>query len=84
MDVRFCSWKTRALRSRDGLTCKANAEKILPINFHSGNRTEEDDATEGEMKQLESVVGALVFVARQAHIWMLSDTSKLQSVTKCA
>ena len=82
---RFCGREIEQLPDKSiKVTCKANAEKILPINFHSGDRTDEDDATEGERKQLESVVGSLVYVARQAHIWMLYDTSKLQSVTKCA
>ena len=66
------------------VTCKDNAQKILPINFDLGSRDGESKASEGEMSQLMSVNGSMAFVARMAQPWQLYGTSRLQSVSRAA
>ena len=66
------------------ITCKDTTEKVLPINYHQGNRSLDDKATAGEISQLRSVNGSLAWIARQCRPEMLYVCSKLQQIATIA
>ena len=63
---------------------KDNTEKILPINFNRGDRTEDAKATEGEISQMRSVVGSLAWIARKTRPDFAYECSKMQSIVGIA
>lgn len=66
------------------ISCRGNTENILPINFNRAGRSPESKATVGEISQLRSVNGSLLWIARQCRIEFCYRCSKLQSVAPTA
>ena len=66
------------------VNAKDNTEKILPINYHKGDRSPEARATEGEVSQMRSVVGSLAWIARKTRPDISYECSKMQSIVSVA
>ena len=60
--------------------CKDTTEKIEPVCFDPTGRKQTDLARDHEIAQLRSVVGSLVWVARQCRPQLSYGVNKLQSV----
>ena len=61
------------------ITCKDTAERIEPVNYNGKGRKDADRVTSGEMSQLQSVIGSLSWIARQARGELSYAVSSLQS-----
>ena len=60
--------------------CKDTTEKIEPVRYDPKGRKQTDLARDHEIAQLRSVIGSLVWVARQCRPQLSYGVNKLQSV----